>query len=59
MMATSMKNRFGLLAAVALMAAVGMEQAQAAPGWIEGIDAGVARAKVSGKPLFVVFRCVR
>jgi len=31
----------------------------AAPGWAESLDAGVRQAQVSGKPLMVVFRCVR
>ena len=30
-----------------------------APGWAESLDAGVRQAQTSGKPLMVVFRCVR
>jgi hypothetical protein len=31
----------------------------AAPGWAESLDTGVRQAQASGKPLMVVFRCVR
>ncbi|MFN9375067.1 MAG: hypothetical protein ACK6D3_24590 [Planctomycetaceae bacterium] len=30
-----------------------------APGWAESLEAGVRQAQTSGKPLMVVFRCVR
>ncbi|MFN6105637.1 MAG: hypothetical protein ACK5EA_14500 [Planctomycetaceae bacterium] len=30
-----------------------------APGWAENLEAGVRQAQTSGKPLMVVFRCVR
>ena len=44
----------GLVAGLWSAAPVG-----AAPGWAESLDAGVRQAQTSGKPLMVVFRCVR
>ncbi len=35
------------------------ESAWGAPGWADSLDAGVRQAQASGKPLMVVFRCVR
>jgi hypothetical protein len=43
-----------LVAGPVLTAAV-----HAAPGWADSLEAGVRQAQTSGKPLMVVFRCVR
>jgi len=52
-------KRLVLLAAALGIAWSTPRSATAAPGWHDRLDAAVTRAKETGKPLFVVFRCVR
>lgn len=49
-----------LLMVVALWAGLwGGAPVFAAPGWADSLESAVRQAQTSGKPLMVVFRCVR
>lgn len=51
--------RFLLMIAGLIAGLWSTDRAWGAPGWAESLDAGVRQAQTSGKPLMVVFRCVR
>jgi len=59
------RNRLGssvgslLVWGVGLLTALGSASATAAVGWVDSLSEGVRQAQATGKPLFVVFRCVR
>ncbi len=48
-----------LTALVLLLAAAPASAQDRIQRWHDGLDRGVEAARKSGKPLFVVFRCVR
>lgn len=49
----------GLSLMACLLAVCANSSAIAAVGWVDSLADGVKQAEETGKPLFVVFRCVR
>lgn len=58
-----MNRPLAILAAAAALAAAGSNAREDGPPgaieWHGAIDAGLAAARASGKPLWIVFRCER